>query len=105
MSTDVDTQLLSQFNVEIDQHLVSIEPVLGQPEPDGLKRSDIDLLLREFHSIKGLARAFAATGMETLAHEAESLLSPVRSGYRAFDTDLQELLIAASDALKDALAE
>jgi len=105
VSIRVDAQLLSQFNVEVDQHLVSIEPVLSQPGPDGLKRADIDLLLREFHSIKGLARAFAASGMETLAHQAESLLSPVRSGYRDFDTELQELLIAASDALKDALAE
>jgi chemotaxis protein histidine kinase CheA len=101
----IDTQLLSQFNVELDQHLLAIEPILGQSESDGFKRSDIDLLLREFHSIKGLARAFAATGMEALAHEAESLLSPVRSGHRELDTNLQELLIAATDALRDALAE
>jgi chemotaxis protein histidine kinase CheA len=40
-----------------------------------------------------------------LAHEAESLLSLVRSGHRALDTDVQELLIAATDALSDALAE
>ena len=43
--------------------------------------------------------------MEGLAHEAESLLSPVRSGDRAFDATLQEPLLATADALKDALAE
>jgi chemotaxis protein histidine kinase CheA len=105
MSDAINPQLLSQFNVEIDQHLLAIEPVLGTPEPDELKRSDIDLLLREFHSIKGLARGFAATEMEALAHEAESLLAPVRSGDRRLDPATQELLIAAADALKDALAE
>jgi two-component system chemotaxis sensor kinase CheA len=101
----VDPQLLSQFKVEVDQHLVAIEPVLGLSECEGLKRSDIDLLFRGVHSIKGLARSFAATEMETLAHEAESLLSPVRSGYRAFDTEILELLISATDALRDALAD
>jgi chemotaxis protein histidine kinase CheA len=100
-----DSQLMSQFNVEVDQHLAAIEPVLGTAEPDALQRSDIDLLFREFHSIKGLARVVAATGMERLTHEAESLLSPVRSGDRAFDTSIQEPLIAATDALRDALAE
>ena len=105
MTDGIDPQLLSQFNVEIDQHLLAIEPVLGVAEVDELKRSDIDLLLREFHSIKGLARTFAATAMEVVAHEAESLLSPVRSGDRLFDAAMQELLVAAADALRDALAE
>ena len=105
MSTGIDPQLLSQFKVEIDQHLVAIEPVLDQPESDALKRADIDLLFREFHSIKGLARGCAATEMEALAHEAESLLSPVRSGQRDFDPVLLELLIYTTDALRDALAE
>jgi chemotaxis protein histidine kinase CheA len=104
VSTGIDPQLLSQFNVEIDQHLVSIESVLGLPGSDALKRADIDLLFREFHSIKGLGRAFAATEMEALAHQAESLLSPVRSGRRDFDMVLLDLLISTSDALKDALA-
>ena len=105
MSDGIDSQLMSQFNVEIDQHLAAIEPILGMIEPDELKRSDIDLLFREFHSIKGLARVVAATGMEALAHEAESLLSPVRSGDRVFDAAIQEPLIAATDALRDALVE
>jgi chemotaxis protein histidine kinase CheA len=103
MSDGADAELMSQFNVEVDQHLAALEPVLGIAEPGALKRSDIDLLFREFHSIKGLARVVAATGMETLAHEAESLLSPVRSGDRVFDATVQEPLIAATDALRDAL--
>jgi two-component system chemotaxis sensor kinase CheA len=105
VSDSADLQLMSQFNVEIDQHLAAIEPVLGTAEPGALKRSDIDLLFREFHSIKGLARVVAATGMEALAHEAESLLSPVRSGDGVFDATIQEPLIAATDAFRDALAE
>ena len=40
---------MAQFHVEVDQHLEAIEPILGI-EPDAQKRSDIDLLFREFHS-------------------------------------------------------
>ena len=105
MSHAVDPQLMAQFNIEVDQHLEALEPALGTATPDALKRSDIDLLFREFHSIKGLARVIGAAGMEALAHEAESLLSPVRSGDRTFDAAIQEPLLAATDALKDALAE
>src|SRR5216684_4064902 len=100
VSNGADSQLMAQFNVEVDQHLAAIEPVLGMAEPEALTRSDIDLLFREFHSIKGLARVVAATGMERLTHEAENLLSPVRSGDRSFDTTIQEPLIAATDALR-----
>jgi chemotaxis protein histidine kinase CheA len=104
VNDDADAHLKSQFNVEVDQHLAAIEAVLGA-EPEALKRSDIDLLFREFHSIKGLARVFAATGVEALTHEAENLLAPVRSGDRLFDAGIQEPLIAATDILRDALAE
>ena len=68
VSNGADSQLMSQFNVEVDQHLTAIEPILGTVEPDALKRSDIDRLFREFYSIKGLARVVAATGMEALTH-------------------------------------
>ena len=105
VSEGADSQLMSQFNVEVDQHLAAIEPVLVSAEPEALQRSDIDLLFREFHSIKGLARVVAATGMEALAHDAESVLSLVRSGDGVFDATIQEPLIAATDAFRDALAE
>lgn len=105
MNKGAAADLLSQFVIEIDQHLDAIEPVLGTAETDTLKRADIDLLFREFHSIKGLTRVVAATGMEELAHEAETLLAPVRSGNRLFDAAIQEPLLAAADALRDALAE
>jgi chemotaxis protein histidine kinase CheA len=105
VSNGADAQLMSQFHIEVDQHLEAIEPVLGSALPEALKRSEVDLLFREFHSIKGLARVVGAAGMEALAHQAESLMSPVRSGDREFDATIQEPLLAATDALRDALAE
>jgi chemotaxis protein histidine kinase CheA len=101
----IASDVMSQFAVEVGEHLAAIEPVLVAADFEAPERSDIDLLFRGFHSIKGLARVLDARGIEALAHEAESLLSLVRSGDRGFDTTVQEPLIAATDALKDALGE
>lgn len=105
MNDRIDHDLMSQFTVEVDQHLAAIEPILVAADFETPKRSDMDLMFRGFHSIKGLARMIEANAMEALAHEAENLLSRVRSGARGFDATVQEPLIAAIDGLKDALAE
>jgi two-component system chemotaxis sensor kinase CheA len=103
MSNGVDPELLSQFAVEVRQHLAAIEQHLGATEITDMSEADIDVVFRAFHSIKALARVIAAKGVEDLVHEAESLLSPVRAGARPFDETVQQALIAAADALEDAL--
>ena len=103
MNSGLDPELLSQFRAEVRQHLAAIEQHLGTADVADLTDLDVDVVFRAFHSIKALARVIAAGGVEALVHEAESLLSPVRSGERAFDTAIQQALIAAADALEDAL--
>jgi chemotaxis protein histidine kinase CheA len=103
MNSGLDPELLSQFTAEVRQHLVAIEQHLGAADVTDLTELDVDVAFRAFHSIKALARVIAAGGIEALVHEAESLLSPVRSGERAFDAAVQQALIAAADALEDAL--
>jgi chemotaxis protein histidine kinase CheA len=103
MSSGIDPELLSQFAIEIRQHLIAIEQHLGAADVADMTEADIDVVFRAFHSIKALARVIAAKGVEELVHEAESLLSPVRAGDRAFDVTVQQALIAAADALEDAL--
>jgi chemotaxis protein histidine kinase CheA len=103
MSNDLDRELLSQFTVEVRQHLAAIEQPLGAADVADLTERDIDIVFRAFHSIKALARVIGADGVEALVHEAESLLSPVRAGERVFDATVQQALIAAADALDDSL--
>jgi chemotaxis protein histidine kinase CheA len=105
MSTGVDPELLSEFTVEVRQHLAAIEQYLGATDLAEMSESDIDVVFRAFHSTKALARVIAAKGIEDLVHEAESLLSPVRAGARPLDETVQQALIAAADALEDALRE
>jgi two-component system chemotaxis sensor kinase CheA len=103
MSIGVDPELLSQFATEVRQHLVAIEQHLGAADVADMTEADIDVVFRAFHSIKALARVISGTGIEELVHEAESLLSAVRAGDRGFDAVVQQALIAAADALEDAL--
>jgi two-component system, chemotaxis family, sensor kinase CheA len=103
MSIGIDPELLSQFATEVRQHLVAIEQHLGAADVADMTEADIDVVFRAFHSIKALARVISGTGIEELVHEAESLLSAVRAGDRGFDAAVQQALIAAADALEDAL--
>jgi chemotaxis protein histidine kinase CheA len=103
VSNGVDPELLSQFADEVRQHLAAIEQHLGATGVAEMSEADVDVVFRAFHSTKALARVIAAKGVEELVHEAESLLSPVRAGARPFDEDVQQALIAAADALEDAL--
>lgn len=105
MNSRVAPDLLSQFAIEVGQHLAAIEALLLSADFTALARPEIDLLFRGFHSIKGLARVVDAKGMEAVAHEAESLLSKLRLGGRGFDTICQEPLIAVTDWLKEALRQ
>ena len=98
---DVDQDLLSQFTVEVRQHLVAIEQHLGVADVADITDADVDVVFHAFHSIKALARVIAAKGVEDLVHEAESLLSPVRAGDLPFDATVQQALIAAADALEE----
>ena len=102
-SVGVDPELLSQFATEVRQHLVAIEQHLGAADVADMTEADLDGVFRAFHSIKALARVISGTGIEELVHEAESLLSAVRAGDRGFDAAVQQALIAAADALEDAL--
>ena len=99
----IDPELLSQFTVEVRQHLTAIEQHLSGGDVADMTEANIDVVFRAFHSIKALARVIAAKGIEELVHEAENLLSPVRAGDHPFDVSVQQALIAAADALDDAL--
>ncbi len=99
MDTLTDT-LWNEFAIETEEHLEAVEPILMQADPQHADRTDIAQLFRSFHSIKGLAAAMDARGMESVAHHAESLLGLVRDGGARLTPELAELLLQSVDALK-----
>ncbi|MBV9826364.1 MAG: chemotaxis protein CheW [Alphaproteobacteria bacterium] len=97
---DFAEQLWSEFAAETDEHLQAIEPILAQADAQNAADADIAQLFRSFHSIKGLARAMDAVGMEGVAHQAENLLGLVRDGRTALTPPMTDLLLQSVDALK-----
>jgi chemotaxis protein histidine kinase CheA len=99
---ELDRALLAAFAVEMLEHVAACEQVLVRASTEPVYEQDFHLLLRSLHSIKGLARVLAATGLERLAHVAESLLVAVREGRRTLDGPTQDVLLQAVDAFKAA---
>ena len=100
--SDFDQVLLQEFAVEVAEHVDACERVLVRAGTEGVSEDDVHLLFRSFHSVKGLARVLASSGLEKLSHTAESLLATVREGKNELDGPTQTLLLAALDAIKQA---
>jgi two-component system chemotaxis sensor kinase CheA len=101
---ELDRAVLQEFATEMREHVAACEQVLVRASTEPLYEQDFHLLLRSMHSIKGLARVLASTGLEKLAHVAESLLAAVRDGRRALDRPTQDVLLRALDAFGQARA-
>ena len=71
---------------------------------DGGDGELVHTIFRAAHSIKGGAATFGFPEMASFTHEAESLLDEVRSGKRAIDGSIIELLLRTVDCLRDMFA-
>lgn len=71
---------------------------------DGGDGELVHTIFRAAHSIKGGAATFGFPEMSSFTHEAESLLDEVRSGKRAIDGTIIELLLRTVDCLRGMFA-
>jgi chemotaxis protein histidine kinase CheA len=101
---EFDHAVLREFATEMVEHVAACEQVLVRASTEPVYEQDFHLLLRSMHSIKGLARVLSSTGLERLAHVAESLLVAVRDGRRTLDSPTQDVLLRALDAFGEARA-
>jgi chemotaxis protein histidine kinase CheA len=97
-----DPALVAEFANEVAEHLDASEQILVAASVEAPSPDDINLLFRSFHSIKGLARVIAFGPLESIAHEAESLLATVRSGAQALTEGATNLLLQSLDVIKQA---
>jgi chemotaxis protein histidine kinase CheA len=102
LTLDLDPALLQEFAAEMLEHVAACEQVLVRASTEQLYEQDFHLLLRSLHSVKGLARVVSSSGLEKLAHVAETLLIAVRDGRRALDRPVQDLLLRALDVFGQA---
>lgn len=99
-----DAGFASDLIAEATEHLDAIEPLLISAEHQGLNKVAIDTLFRSFHSLKGLARVADIQSLETVTHQAEAYLYPVRAGAGAVSAAGIEALLRLVDAVRLSMA-
>lgn len=104
MALDADPELLEEFINEANEHLEQAENCLMNMEADANDSESLNGLFRAFHTIKGVAGFLNLGDVQTLAHEAETLLDAVRKGERELVGASVDLSFDTIDALKRMIA-
>jgi two-component system chemotaxis sensor kinase CheA len=99
-----DPELLADFVLESGEHLASIEEKILVLEKDPSLIEEIHAVFRSFHSIKGLAGFLGLSGVQTVAHEVETLLDHARNLRISITPDVVDLVLASSEYLKEEVA-
>lgn len=100
--SDLYSEMWPAFYAEVSEQLDELEIQLATAEA---ARQDVAQAFRLFHTIKSSAAMMDFTHMETLAHAAEDILDPVRSGEAEMTDTLVELLSRVAARLKAQLAQ
>ncbi len=75
-----DPDILAEFISEANDHLDASDVHLLTLESDPQNEDALNAVFRAFHTIKGVAGFLALSEIQTLSHEAESLLDRARKG-------------------------
>lgn len=96
----MDPEIFADFIVEAKEHLETIEPTLLELEkaPDNL--SLLNDVFRPMHSLKGASGFLGLNKINGLAHKAENILDELRNGDMVVTTDIMDVILSATDALR-----
>ncbi|MDR0338881.1 MAG: chemotaxis protein CheA, partial [Desulfovibrio sp.] len=96
----MDPEIFADFIIEAKEHLETIEPNLLELEkaPDNL--SLLNEIFRPMHSLKGASGFLGLNKMNGLAHKAENILDGLRKGDMAVNSDIMDVILASTDALR-----
>src|SRR5437867_10919823 len=92
-SVRIPAAVLQTFVDELDERVADMERdllALERPAADSVHAEEVRSLFRAAHSLKGAARAIGLPEIETVCHELESRLAPVRSSGGTPDASLIE---------------
>ena len=95
-----DVELLGDFVEEAAEHLQQAEEKLLQLDSEPENKEALNALYRSFHTIKGLAGFLKLHAIESLSHQAESLLNEAREGRLLLEGASLDLAFQSIDALK-----
>jgi two-component system chemotaxis sensor kinase CheA len=99
-----DQDVVREFLIESNENLARLDNEIVELER---RPKDADLLasiFRTFHTIKGTCGFLGFTALEAITHEAETILSQLRSGERELSGSITSLMLEVVDATRSILA-
>jgi two-component system chemotaxis sensor kinase CheA len=101
---ELDADIVKEFVTESGEMLEQLERELIALEHDPSSSDTLASLFRSLHTIKGAAGFMGLTGLGSLAHSGESVLSDLRDGSLKFTPLLATALLALSDCIRKMLS-
>jgi two-component system chemotaxis sensor kinase CheA len=98
-----DLEVIREFLVESYENLSSLDQKFVELEKRPKDAALLASVFRTIHTIKGTCGFLAFTTLETITHQAESILSQVRDGKRELNRPLVSLIFETADAIRKAL--
>ena len=95
-----DLELIQDFLQESEGHLSNVEAALLSIEANPHDKEALHSAFRAFHTIKGISGFLGLTEIQSLTHEAETLLDLARGGKLLITSEVVDLVLAAKDSLK-----
>lgn len=101
--SDVD-EIVEAFLIESQENIEQLDQDLLALESDPAAAAPVASAFRALHTIKGTCAFFGFPHLETLSHQAETLLGTIRDGERLATPAVITLLLEVSDRIRDILA-
>ena len=99
----MDNPALEEFVEEVEEILEDLEEGVLELEVQPKKRSLIDRIFRDMHTIKGGAGMVMETELADYAHHFENLLDKARNGEIVCTPEMASLLLASIDGFRSFL--
>ncbi len=96
----MDAEIFADFIIEAKEHLETIEPNLLELEKAPNNLSLLNEIFRPMHSLKGASGFLGLNLMNALAHKAENILDELRKGSMPVNSDIMDVILASTDALR-----
>ena len=99
INTEEDYELLSEFVIEIAEHLETIDSILLKLDNDPTNETHLNIIFRAFHTIKGCAGFLNLHSIQALTHEIETLLAMARTHQMTLNPKLITLILQSKDTI------
>jgi len=99
-----DQETIREFLVESEENLSRLDQDLVELEKHPGDTALLSSIFRTIHTIKGACGFLAFSTLESITHQAESLLSQLRDGKRELTPALVSLILETVDATRKVLA-